>query len=61
MITEKVEAEVAVYFNTHPTAKKYDSPENRTAIADRLSVWGFTPCEVGVLRALTEFVDEGTV
>ena len=61
MITEKVEVEIAVFFNTHPASKKYDSPENRATIAARLSVWGFTPCEVGVMRALAELVDEGAI
>ena len=59
--TEKVEAQVAVYFQTVPAARKFDSPENRKLAADRVASWGFAPCEVGVMRALDELIAEGHV
>ena len=58
---EKIEAQVAVYFQTVPAARKFDSPENRKLVADRVASWGFAPCEVGVMRALDELIAEGHV
>jgi hypothetical protein len=58
---EKLEIEVAIYFQTHLAAHKFDSDLNRQIVVDRVASWGYIPCEVGVLRALNELVDEGAI
>jgi hypothetical protein len=58
---EPIEAEVDVYFRLKPAARKFDSPENRKEIVNRVATHGIVLSEVGVMRAIQELVNEGVI
>jgi len=59
--TVHIESEVAIYFATNPSKRKYDSPLNRQIITDRVSSYGIIPSETAVFRAIQELANEGAI
>ena len=58
---EQTEAIVEVHFRLTPSSRKFDSPENRKLIIERVQTYGIFPSDTGVLRAISELVSEESI
>jgi len=59
--TDHIASEVAIYFKTNPSERKYDSPLNRQIITDRVSSYGVIPSQTAVFRAIVELLNESAI
>lgn len=56
---EDISVGIFVYFKATPGSKKYDSPENRALIAERIRSFRVQVSETAVVRAVSELIQEG--